>query len=587
MSKINVIQNAIKELEGGEFQKLFDAYLFKKYKFDNIQTLGVQEGTNKTTKGTPDSYVVNYDSTYTLIMYGTVEARAFDKLKSDILSCFNKDKVKVEEEKIAKIICAFSSTNISVEQMELLKNLVPGKEIELIGLSTISHDLLVNYPFLAAEFLNIPVDTEQIHSIEKFVQAYDKNGMNAPLGMKLIARKEEQGELCGFVEKSFLTLVTGPSGVGKTRLILEVCQKYEEKGWQVYCVKNNGELLAQDIKYYFSESGQYILFIDDANQTTSLEYILSYMINLPKNVIVKIVMSIRDYAKGRVKSIVCKYCQPTEIKINALKKDEIKEILRTNLEILNDNYLEKIAEIAEGNPRLAILAGKIAKENGYLAIQNATDIFHQYYGRILNNSDLNKDLINALFVVALLGPIKFKESTISQKVLELLDINMESFNDLCHDLSNKELIDMYQDEVVKISDQSLGNYMLQYALIERKLISIEQLLKVGFPKFKNKIIFALNTLMKLFYSDDTKGYIEEQVNNEWNKAAEDIQWDYLECFHALNEEKALLLLKREIHTVEEVEFDLEEYDFEKKKNYNSIDSKFISVLCGFKYVTAQ
>lgn len=226
MSKINVIQNAIKELEGGEFQKLFDAYLFKKYKFDNIQTLGVQEGTNKTTKGTPDSYVVNYDSTYTLIMYGTVEARAFDKLKSDILSCFNKNKVKVEEEKIAKIICAFSSTNISVEQMELLKNLVPGKEIELIGLSTISHDLLVNYPFLAAEFLNIPVDTEQIHSIEKFVQAYDKNGMNAPLGMKLIARKEEQGELCGFVEKSFLTLVTGPSGVGKTRLILEVCQKY-------------------------------------------------------------------------------------------------------------------------------------------------------------------------------------------------------------------------------------------------------------------------------------------------------------------------------------------------------------------------
>lgn len=26
MSKINIIQNAIKELEGGSFQKLFDAY---------------------------------------------------------------------------------------------------------------------------------------------------------------------------------------------------------------------------------------------------------------------------------------------------------------------------------------------------------------------------------------------------------------------------------------------------------------------------------------------------------------------------------------------------------------------------------
>lgn len=50
MNNINFIQNAIMQLEGGAFQKLFDAYLYKKYKFNNIQTLGVQTGTNKTTK---------------------------------------------------------------------------------------------------------------------------------------------------------------------------------------------------------------------------------------------------------------------------------------------------------------------------------------------------------------------------------------------------------------------------------------------------------------------------------------------------------------------------------------------------------
>ena len=31
MSKINIIQNAIKELEGGSFQKLFDAYLYVRH----------------------------------------------------------------------------------------------------------------------------------------------------------------------------------------------------------------------------------------------------------------------------------------------------------------------------------------------------------------------------------------------------------------------------------------------------------------------------------------------------------------------------------------------------------------------------
>ena len=46
------------QLEGGAFQSLFDEYLYKKYKFTNIQTLGVQTATNKPTKGTPDAYVL-------------------------------------------------------------------------------------------------------------------------------------------------------------------------------------------------------------------------------------------------------------------------------------------------------------------------------------------------------------------------------------------------------------------------------------------------------------------------------------------------------------------------------------------------
>ena len=45
MSKINSIQNAILQLEGGAFQSLVDEYLYKKYQFDNIQTLGVETGT--------------------------------------------------------------------------------------------------------------------------------------------------------------------------------------------------------------------------------------------------------------------------------------------------------------------------------------------------------------------------------------------------------------------------------------------------------------------------------------------------------------------------------------------------------------
>lgn len=583
MGKINAIQNAIKELEGGSFQKLFDAYLFKKYKFNNIQTLGVQDGTNKTTKGTPDSFVVDEDGKYILIMYGTVEQDAFGKMKKDILSCFDKDKLEIDESKIKKIICAYSSTNIHIEQQEELRRIISGIEVEPIGLSTISHDLLVNFPFLAAEYLHIQVDTHQIFSRDEFIKVYDKNGMNAPLDMDLQYREDEKEKLYAMINSSKVTLVTGGAGVGKTRLVLEVCKQFEADGWNVLCIKNNGELLYNDVQYYTSDEKKYMLFIDDANQTTSLEYILDYVFALSDNSIVKIIMTVRDYAKHRVKCIVCKHMIPEEISINVLKDDEIKGILKENLGILNENYSDRIVQIAKGNPRLAILAGKISMENGYLAISNATDIYVQYYGNIIETAELTESAVNVLFVVSLLGTMRYKESVIALKILELVGINAESFIDLCHDLNEKELIDLYQDEVAKVSDQSLGNYIIEYILIEKKNISILQLLQIGFPEFKNKLVYALNTLRSLFYSEDMEHYIEEQVNKSWDMADESQQEEYLKSFHALNEEKALSLLKKKIDNAQRVELDILSFDIEGKKNYNTIHSDEVSILSSYKY----
>lgn len=70
MTLINKLENAIKELEGGRFQKLGDEYLRKKYDF-KIVSLGSQEGTDKTTKGTPDSYAEE-DGKYVYIMLAPI-----------------------------------------------------------------------------------------------------------------------------------------------------------------------------------------------------------------------------------------------------------------------------------------------------------------------------------------------------------------------------------------------------------------------------------------------------------------------------------------------------------------------------------
>lgn len=163
------------QLEGGAFQKLFDQYLYKKYKFTNIQTLGVQAGTNKPTKGIPDSYVMTDDGKYILINYGSVNSRPKEKIKEDIIACFDKAKLSLPKDKIKKIICGHSSTNIHIEQLSLNKEIIQGVNIELIGIDTLSHDLALIYPHIAKDMLGIAIDTNQFFDIEDFVKAYDAN----------------------------------------------------------------------------------------------------------------------------------------------------------------------------------------------------------------------------------------------------------------------------------------------------------------------------------------------------------------------------------------------------------------------------
>ena len=84
MSRINKIESAIKELEGGRFQYLGDACLRKKYHFEKLVSSGSQEGTDKTTRGIPDSYAEE-NGKYIYIMYGTQKS-VIPKLEEDIQS---------------------------------------------------------------------------------------------------------------------------------------------------------------------------------------------------------------------------------------------------------------------------------------------------------------------------------------------------------------------------------------------------------------------------------------------------------------------------------------------------------------------
>lgn len=581
MSKINSIQNAILQLEGGTFQSLIDAYLYKKYQFDNIQTLGVETGTNKPTKGIPDSFVLTKNKKYILINYGSVKERAAEKIKKDIFSCFDKGKLNLEESKIEKIICVYTSTNLHIEQFSEIVNMIENVEIQLLGIDTISHDLVLRYPGIAHDYLNISLDTLQIFDIDDFVKSYDANGVNSPINVNFYYRENELKDVVNSIKDNKVTIVTGPSGIGKTRLVLEACREFLEDSWNIYCIKNNGQLLYDDLRFYICEPENYLLFFDDANNFGGFENILSYITELTIASEIKLVFTIRDYAKERVKKSTRTYFGFQEIILGGFKNEEIKEILKKNLGIVNDTYLQRIAKVAKGNIRLAMLAGMKSVRDGLVAIQNAEDIFSNYYKSVFEKTDLRKKELLMIFLITFFGPIRYKENKGFLYWIEELCIKNSS-EEIIERLYSMELLDWFRGEIVKVSDQSFGNYVLYYVLVQKRWIRLSSLIETIFPTYKNKLIYALNTLVSLFGSAELMEYMKDEVNIAWNNASKDQTIDFIECFYQLNLDKTLVYLKNVIDQEEFHEFDLKTFDFNSEKNYRRINVREIKILARFK-----
>lgn len=583
MSKLNFIQQKIKELDGGSFQKLFDAYLYEKYSFSNINPLGSHDGTNKVTKGTPDTYIINDDNTYTLITYGTVSGNPYKKLREDVLSCLDENKTGLQKKQIKKIICGYCSSDLAARQANELKQLVQGVELELIGIGTISYDLELKFPKLAYKFLNIPFDTRQIYSIDDFVEAHDKSKTNAPLDINFMFREKELLEIKQSIFNNYSTLIFGSSGIGKTRLVLEALRGEEFSRYTILCVKNNGEILSSDINTYISTPGDYVLFLDDANQTSNFKYILDFVHNSPIGINIKLVMTVRDYAKEKILSSTYDFSQPSLIKVEKFNNDEIKEILKNNLGIVNNLYLKRIAEISKGNARLAIIAGKIALEGKLGSIQNTIDIFKNYYGKILSDQDISKNELYSLFIISFFKAIHIDGNLLLQDFLAALSIDKNDFIESAITLDRKELVDLYEDKLVKISDQSLADYILYCILIGEKVISIINLLKIAFLKNQENTIIVINTIMNLFYSEDTYEYIKSQVLESWSAADSDSEIAYLKSFYLLDQERTLLYAKKEIAKLSQEDFSLADVDFEKRFRSHYFSNFLSEILSGFKH----
>ena len=593
MANIESIKQKILQLDAGSFQNLCDSYLYKTG-YPSIVSLGGEAGTRKTTLGTPDTYFIASNEKYVFVEYTTQRTNLFAKIRDDLEKCLDTAKTGVPYDKISEIIYCHTSSNLTPFQDSEVKKLCEdvGVKLVIIGIDKLAEDIYLFHHNLSRDFLGISISTDQIQSYDEFINSYNANRIAAPIDTKFLFREKEFQDIINAYLKVDVVILSGSSGTGKTRLALHYVKNHADaKNEKTYCIHSNALPIYEDLKLFLDKPGDYFLFIDDSNQLSGLQHIIRYVSMKPEGYNVKILITVRDYALQKVINDVRAITSYEIVNANVFSENEIKELLETSLGILNSDYQERIIRIAEGNARIAILAGKVACSSNRLeSIDDVSQLYEDYYGSNLEKNQffIDKNLCITSGIIAFLEAIHLDYIDALLPILQEKGLNRDSFIENIRMLHEREIVDICNDKAVRFSDQCLSNYLLKYIFFDKKLLSLSKMIKACFSSYRERTISSVNTLLNIFKNKALLNFAEKEIKLLWDELSTEkspIFFEFVKVFFRINPTETLLLLQNEIESEERVICEWIDIDTEKRKNYQHVENDIIKILGGFADMT--
>lgn len=591
MAIITTVKERINRLNPASFQILCDALLSKEG-YDGIVALGTEEGTEKITKGTPDTYFCLPGGKYAFAEYTTQKVGLPAKIYKDIDKCVDEKHTNIPIGEITEIIICHTSSNISPGDDRSLKSYCQSKglKLTLLGIDLLAEKLM-NYPSIIKDHLGLTIDSEQIQSVDDFIRQYDSNALVAPLKTKFLFREKEIEAIDKAYEKVRVVLLVGPAGTGKTRLALEYSKSHAEtQNERFLCIHDRSLPMYEDLKLYFEKPGDYFIFVDDANQLSKLKHIVEYVNKSDQGYNVHILMSVRDYAVSKVKADINGIINYEIVTIGPFSDEEITTLMEKHYNILNPQYLRRIVQIAEGNPRIAMLAGKIACETNRLdSIKDVSDLYENYYGKVLYDSgiEVNDQLLISAGIMAFLYAIHLDHIDAFLPILEQNNLSKTDFEKALHTLHEYEIVDICNDKAVRFSEQCMANFVLKYVFFDKKRIKLSSMIEACFVTHHNRTVHAVSTLLEYFGNHNIQEYVKSEIMLIWKKLDNEhspVFFEYLKTFYPVNELQTLLLLQEHIDVESSVIMKAEEINTPDRKNYQNITDDIIIILGGFSYL---
>ncbi len=153
---------------------------------------------------------------------------------------------------------------------------------------------------------------------------------------------------------------------------------------------------------------------------------------------------------------------------------------------------------------MAIMTALVVQgEKTVKGIKNVSDVYDVYYSSITKDIADFKDesLLEVAGIVAFFQVVYYSNDEMMEKIQTAFNIDRKTFWKAVRKLYEFELVDIYENDIARISDQVLATYLFYLTFLTDKLLKFSVLLDNLFPQFHNQFVDALNPVLSAFDSE--------------------------------------------------------------------------------------
>jgi len=259
---------------------------------------------------------------------------------------------------------------------------------------------------------------------EDFFKGFIDPGRYFNHSWSLVGRAEELEQLTtNLLDDNVLaTMLLGPPGNGKTRLLREVVERVHQQRPQlaILFVSPTEDVKAQHL--YELGQGAKLLVVDDAHERDDIAQLMRYA-SVPENN-ARLLLSLRSYGRALMRSqaslVAMDSPQVAEVELGPRTKQDAQALATQVLQVTGGPLAaaERIAEMTYTTPLVTILAAQIVSKEGIPPpLVGNSETFQEHVlarlekiiaGHIVTGQDVPK-LQAVLRTVALLQPVVFDD----------------------------------------------------------------------------------------------------------------------------------------------------------------------------------